>query len=57
LKPDIYAKGGDYTLDTICRPERDLVYGYGGQVAIITLDGLNTGDSTTEIVRKIREKA
>jgi rfaE bifunctional protein nucleotidyltransferase chain/domain len=55
LKPDIYAKGGDYTLETMYRPERDLVYGYGGRVEIISLNGLNTDDSTSRIIQKIRE--
>ena len=33
LKPDIHAKGTDYTTDTV--PERDVVRSYGGQVAIV----------------------
>ena len=33
--PDIYVKGGDYTLDTINQDERQLVEGYGGRVEII----------------------
>ena len=32
LKPDIHAKGTDYTVDTV--PERDVVRSYGGRVAI-----------------------
>jgi D-glycero-beta-D-manno-heptose 1-phosphate adenylyltransferase len=32
LKPDIHAKGTDYTPDTV--PERDEVLAYGGRVAI-----------------------
>jgi rfaE bifunctional protein nucleotidyltransferase chain/domain len=32
LKPDVHAKGGDYTTDTV--PERELVRSYGGRVAI-----------------------
>ncbi len=36
LKPDIHAKGTDYTADSV--PERDEVMAYGGRVAI-------TGDS------------
>ena len=32
LKPDIHAKGSDYTKDTV--PERDTVLGYGGEIAI-----------------------
>lgn len=33
LKPDVHAKGTDYTTDTV--PERDVVRSYGGQVAIV----------------------
>jgi D-glycero-beta-D-manno-heptose 1-phosphate adenylyltransferase len=33
LKPDIHAKGTDYTEDSV--PERDVVRSFGGQVAIV----------------------
>lgn len=33
LKPDVHCKGTDYTVDTV--PERDVVKGYGGRVAIV----------------------
>jgi bifunctional ADP-heptose synthase (sugar kinase/adenylyltransferase) len=33
LKPNIHAKGTDYTPDTI--PEKDTVASYGGQVAVV----------------------
>jgi len=33
LKPDVHAKGTDYTTETV--PERDVVRSYGGQVAIV----------------------
>jgi rfaE bifunctional protein nucleotidyltransferase chain/domain len=33
LKPDVHAKGTDYTTHTV--PERDVVRSYGGQVAIV----------------------
>jgi len=33
LKPDIHAKGTDYTVETV--PERDVVRSYGGRVAIV----------------------
>jgi rfaE bifunctional protein nucleotidyltransferase chain/domain len=33
LRPDIYAKGTDYTKETI--PERNTVMGYGGKLAIV----------------------
>jgi D-beta-D-heptose 7-phosphate kinase/D-beta-D-heptose 1-phosphate adenosyltransferase len=53
LKPDVYAKGGDYTIDTIVQEERRLVEGYGGSIAIIP--GLD-GQSTTNIINKIAGK-
>jgi len=33
LKPDIHAKGTDYTIDNV--PEREVVRGFGGRVAIV----------------------
>lgn len=33
LKPDVQCKGTDYTVDTV--PEREVVKGYGGRVAIV----------------------
>lgn len=48
LKPDVHAKGTDYTTDTV--PERDVVRSYGGQVAIV---GDPKDHSTTEIIARI----
>ena len=53
LQPDIYAKGGDYTIDTIVQEERQLVEGYGGSIAIIP--GVE-GQSTTNIVEKLQQE-
>jgi len=50
LRPDVYAKGGDYTIDTIVQEERRLVEGYGGEIAIIP--GV-AGHSTTNIIDRI----
>lgn len=50
LKPDVYAKGGDYTLETIVQEERRVVEGYGGAIAIIP--GVE-GRSTTNIIDRI----
>lgn len=33
LKPDIHAKGTDYTIDSV--PEKDAVRSYGGKIAIV----------------------
>ncbi|HEO72335.1 MAG TPA: D-glycero-beta-D-manno-heptose 1-phosphate adenylyltransferase, partial [Candidatus Hydrogenedentes bacterium] len=54
LKPDVYAKGGDYTLDTIVQEERRLVEGYGGRIAIIP--GVE-GQSTSAIIERISREA
>ena len=48
LKPDFHAKGTDYTLDTV--PERDIVKGYGGQVAIV---GDPKDHSTRDIIARL----
>jgi len=34
-EPDIYAKGGDYTIDTINQEERRLIEGRGGRIVIL----------------------
>ena len=49
VKPDIYVKGGDYTLDTL--PEAKIVQSYGGKVAFIDMV---EGRSTTNIINKIK---
>ena len=48
IKPDIYVKGGDYTLDTL--PEAKIVQNYGGRIELVNLV---VGKSTTNIVEKI----
>jgi len=48
LKPDIHAKGTDYTVDTI--PERDVVRSYGGRVAIA---GDPKEHSSSEMIEKV----
>lgn len=50
LKPDVYAKGGDYTIETIDQDERRLVESYGGRIALIA--GVD-GRSTTSIIQKL----
>lgn len=51
LKPDIHAKGSDYTKDTV--PERDTVLGYGGEIAIT---GGPKVCSTSDLIRLIATK-
>ncbi|MBW8863254.1 MAG: adenylyltransferase/cytidyltransferase family protein, partial [Acidobacteria bacterium] len=46
IRPDIQAKGTDYTADSV--PERDTVGEYGGRVAIV---GDPKDHSTSEIIR------
>lgn len=53
LQPDVYAKGGDYTVDTIDQEERVAVESYGGKIAIIPGE---EGKSTTWIIDKIAGK-
>ena len=48
LKPDVHCKGTDYTLDTV--PERDVVKGYGGRVAIV---GDPKDHSTRDLLARI----
>ena len=49
IRPDIHAKGSDYTVETL--PERKTVLSYGGQIAIV---GGPKTHSTRELIRKIR---
>jgi rfaE bifunctional protein nucleotidyltransferase chain/domain len=51
-RPDIYVKGGDYTLDTINQEERRTVEGGGGKIEIISFV---PGKSTTALLKKIAE--
>lgn len=48
LQPDIYAKGGDYTLENL--PEAQTVQSYGGDIEFIAVE---VPTSTSEIIRKI----
>jgi len=52
IQPDVYAKGGDYTIDTINQEERRLIEGVGGRVAI--LPGV-PGRSTTAVLERIKQ--
>ncbi len=53
MQPDIYAKGGDYTLDSIVQDERRVVESYGGEIAIIPG---REGMSTSSMISKISGK-
>lgn len=49
VKPDVYVKGGDYTIDTL--PEAKIVMRYGGAVELVQLV---EGRSTTNVIKKIQ---
>ena len=51
IRPDVYVKGGDYTLNTL--PEAKIVQQYGGRVAFVDLV---PGRSTTKVIEKLRGK-
>lgn len=50
VRPEVYAKGGDYTLDTINQAERRFVESYGGRVVVV---GGVPGRSTSALVRRL----
>ena len=52
VKPAVYVKGGDYTLETL--PEAKIVQSYGGCVEFINLVA---GKSTTNVIEKILAKS
>lgn len=49
IRPDIHAKGTDYTTETV--PERERVRGYGGRVAIV---GDPKDHSSTDLIKAVR---
>ena len=51
IKPDVYTKGADYTLETL--PERDVVLRNNIKVEFIEFVD---GKSTTNVIKKINEK-
>ena len=50
IKPDIYAKGGDYSIDTL--PEAKIVAEHGGKTVLLQLVD---GKSSTNIINKCKE--
>ncbi len=51
IKPDIYTKGADYTIETL--PEAKVVIKNGGKIEFINLV---EGKSTTNVIKKIENK-
>lgn len=55
LKPDVHAKGSDYTEDTV--PERETVREYGGRIAITGGPKVrNTSDIIADIAERTGKK-
>jgi rfaE bifunctional protein nucleotidyltransferase chain/domain len=52
LRPHVFAKGADHRLEDL--PERAVLAGWGGTVAILPLAGAR---STTSVIRSVRELA
>jgi D-glycero-beta-D-manno-heptose 1-phosphate adenylyltransferase len=52
VQPDIYVKGGDYTLDTLNQEERRTVEKAGGKIVIIPFV---PGRSTTALLKRISQ--
>lgn len=51
LEPDIYVKGGDYTINTL--PEAKTVMSYGGKIELVDIE---IPSSTTNIINRILSK-
>ena len=49
VRPDVYVKGGDYSLDTL--PEAKIVQESGGRVELIPFV---EGHSTTRVIERIK---
>ena len=48
IRPDVYVKGADYTVDKI--PEAQIVQSYGGKIELVKFVD---GHSTTNIIKKL----
>ena len=51
IEPDIYVKGGDYTLETL--PEAQLVQSFGGKVQILPFIEDHSTSGVIERIRKL----
>ena len=49
-QPDIYAKGGDYTVETLNQEERRVVENAGGKIMVLPVV---PGKSTTALLKKL----
>ncbi|HEY0549588.1 MAG TPA: adenylyltransferase/cytidyltransferase family protein [Verrucomicrobiae bacterium] len=50
VRPDIYVKGGDYTLETINQDERGFIESIGGEIILLAHV---PGKSTTSLLKKL----
>jgi bifunctional ADP-heptose synthase (sugar kinase/adenylyltransferase) len=50
LQPDIYVKGGDYSLDRL--PEAAIVASYGGRTVLVPMV---EGRSTSNVIKKLQD--
>jgi D-beta-D-heptose 7-phosphate kinase/D-beta-D-heptose 1-phosphate adenosyltransferase len=53
LRPEVYVKGGDYTLDTLNQQERALLESCGSQICILPLV---EDFSTSNIIKKLQNR-
>lgn len=53
-RPDIYVKGGDYTIETLDKNEREIVEKYNGKIIILPVV---PGKSTTALLNKMTQQA
>lgn len=51
LRPDVHVKGTDWTEDTV--PEREIVLGYGGRIAIV---GDPKTHSSSDLIQRVRAR-
>jgi bifunctional ADP-heptose synthase (sugar kinase/adenylyltransferase) len=49
-RPEVYVKGGDFTVEELPREERDVVASFGGKIVTI---GFVPGKSTTALLEKV----
>ena len=49
-QPDIYVKGGDFTVEQLPKEERDIVVSSGGRIVML---GFVPGKSTTALQEKL----
>lgn len=51
LRPELYVKGADYTLDPASLPEASVVHNYGGEVRLMPV---HPGRSSTTLLRRLK---